>query len=65
MPSGSCARRVAAAYEHGKSISMASHFEIDDVIDPAESRNVITRALKSQPPVPPRTGKKRPNVDTW
>ncbi len=44
---------------------MASHFEIDDVIDPAESRNVITHALKSMPPLPLRTGKKRPNVDTW
>ena len=58
-------RRVAAAYEHGKAISMASYFEIDDVIDPAESRNIITRALKSTPPVPLRTGKKRPNIDTW
>jgi len=58
-------KRVAAAYERGKAISMASYFEIDDVIDPAESRNVITRALKSQPPVPPRTSKKRPHVDTW
>jgi len=58
-------KRVAAAYEHGKAISTASYFEIDDVIDPAESRNIITRALKSTPPVPPRTSKKRPNVDTW
>ena len=58
-------RMVAAAYEHGKAISMASHFEIDDVIDPAESRNIITRALKSVPEATPRTGKKRPHVDTW
>jgi len=58
-------KRVAAAYEHGKAISMASHFEIDDVIDPAESRNIVTRALKSVPVAPPRTGKKRPHVDTW
>jgi acetyl/propionyl-CoA carboxylase alpha subunit/acetyl-CoA carboxylase carboxyltransferase component len=58
-------RMVAQAYEHGKAINMASHFEIDDVIDPAESRNIIVRALKSVPPPPPRTGKKRPNIDTW
>jgi len=58
-------KMVARAYEHGKAINMASHFEIDDVIDPAESRNIIVRALKSVPPPPPRTGKKRPNVDTW
>lgn len=58
-------RMVAAAYEHGKAINMASHFEIDDVIDPADSRYIITRALKSVPPPPPRTGKKRPCIDTW
>ncbi|MDD5191297.1 MAG: carboxyl transferase domain-containing protein, partial [Dehalococcoidales bacterium] len=58
-------RMVAGAYQHGKALSMASYFEIDDVIDPAESRHVIVRALKSQAPVPPRTGKKRPNIDTW
>ncbi len=58
-------RMVASAYEHGKSINMAAYFEIDDVIDPAESRNVIVRALKSLPLPPPRTGKKRPNIDTW
>ena len=57
--------RVAAAYEHGKAISMASYFEIDDVIDPAESRAIIVRALKSAPPPLPRAGKKRPNIDTW
>jgi len=58
-------RMVAASYEHGKAINMASYFEIDDVIDPADSRHIITRALKSVPPPPPRTGKKRPCVDTW
>src|SRR4029078_1205813 len=29
---------VGKAYEHGKGLNMASHFEIDDVIDPADSR---------------------------
>ena len=56
---------VARMYEHGKAVSTASHFEIDDVIDPAESRHWITRALRSVPKPPPRTGKKRPCVDTW
>ncbi len=32
---------VARAYQHGKAINSASHFEIDDVIDPAESRRWI------------------------
>ncbi len=56
---------VARMYEHGKAVNMASHFEIDDVIDPMDSRHLITRALRSVPPVSPRTGKKRPCVDPW
>jgi acetyl/propionyl-CoA carboxylase alpha subunit/acetyl-CoA carboxylase carboxyltransferase component len=56
---------VDRMYEHGKAVNMASHFEIDDVIDPAESRRLIVRTLASAPPPPPRTGKKRPCVDTW
>jgi len=56
---------VERMYQHGKAVSSASHFEIDDVIDPAESRTWITRALLAAPPAPPRTGKKRPCVDTW
>jgi acetyl-CoA carboxylase carboxyltransferase component len=56
---------VARSYEHGKALNMASHFEIDDVIDPVESRTRIVEALRAMPPAPPRTGKKRPAVDTW
>ena len=56
---------VERMYQHGKAVSTASHFEIDDVIDPAESRSWITRALRSVPPPAPRAGKKRPCVDTW
>jgi len=56
---------VARMYEHGKALSTATYFEIDDVIDPADSRRWITAALDSAPPPSPRTGKKRPCVDTW
>jgi acetyl-CoA carboxylase carboxyltransferase component len=56
---------VDRMYQHGKAVNMASHFEIDDVIDPSESRRYITRALKSSPPPAKREGKKRPNIDTW
>ena len=59
------AEMVARMYEHGKAVSYATYFEIDDVIDPAESRTWITTALRSAPPRPARSGKKRPCVDTW
>jgi acetyl-CoA carboxylase carboxyltransferase component len=56
---------VARAYEHGQALNSASYFEIDDVIDPADSRRWITALLESVPPPAPREGKKRPNIDTW
>lgn len=55
---------VARMYEHGKGVNAASHFEIDDVIDPADSRRWISRTFAAAP-APARTGKKRPNIDTW
>ena len=56
---------VERAYEHGKAINVAAHFEIDDVIDPAHSRDRIVHALRSAPPPTLRTGKRRPFVDPW
>jgi acetyl-CoA carboxylase carboxyltransferase component/biotin carboxylase len=56
---------VKRMYDHGKAVSTATHFEIDDVIDPADSRHWIARALAAAPPPLPRAGKKRPCVDTW
>src|SRR6266404_4770783 len=56
---------VARMYEHGKALNTATYFEIDDVIDPAESRKWIMTALHSVPPPPARRRKKRPCVDTW
>jgi acetyl-CoA carboxylase carboxyltransferase component len=57
---------VAAAYERGRGVSMASYFEIDDVIDPADSRRWIRTLF--DPAAPgwwERPGKRRPNIDTW
>jgi acetyl-CoA carboxylase carboxyltransferase component len=56
---------VARMYQHGKAVNTASHFEVDDVIDPVDSRHWIMGALRSAPPPLPREGKKRPCIDTW
>jgi acetyl/propionyl-CoA carboxylase alpha subunit/acetyl-CoA carboxylase carboxyltransferase component len=56
---------VARMYEHGKAVNIASAFEIDDVIDPMESRRWILAAIDSSPVPGPREGKKRSCIDTW
>ena len=55
---------VDRMYEHGKALSVATHFEIDDVIDPADTRSWIDAIVSSAAPGR-RHGKKRPNIDTW
>jgi acetyl-CoA carboxylase carboxyltransferase component len=62
---GAFQEMVARSYEHGKALNSATHFEIDDVIDPADSRRWIIAALDASPAPPARTGKKRPCIDTW
>jgi acetyl-CoA carboxylase carboxyltransferase component len=59
------AAMVERAYEHGKAINVAAHFEIDDVIDPAHTRGRIVHALRSVPQPEVAEGKRRPFVDTW
>ena len=54
-------RRVAQGYESARAINSGARY----VIDPADTRAFITRGMKSLPPTPPRTVKKRPYVDTW
>ena len=49
---------VEAAYEHGKALNSASHFEIDDVIDPADSRRWITTMLADPPPRRPEASRR-------
>ena len=56
---------VERMYEVGKGISMADHFEIDDVIDPMESRRWISSALKATSSGNSERGKNRPMIDTW
>jgi acetyl/propionyl-CoA carboxylase alpha subunit/acetyl-CoA carboxylase carboxyltransferase component len=56
---------VAKFYENGKAINIASVLEVDQVIDPIETRHWIIRGLRSAPRPPQRSGRKRPCVDTW
>lgn len=57
--------QLDAAYRHGRAVNAATHFEIDDVIDPAETRRWLARALAAQPAQPARSGKRRSHIDTW
>ena len=43
--SSACGRLTAAAQENAKAINAAPLFEIDDVIDPAETRSLIASTL--------------------
>jgi acetyl-CoA carboxylase carboxyltransferase component len=53
---------VAAAYERGQGLNMAAYGEIDDVIDPADSRRWIATLFSDSAP---RGRKRRPHVDAW
>jgi acetyl-CoA carboxylase carboxyltransferase component len=55
---------VAQSYARGKAINMAAHLEIDDVIDPADTRRWIMRGYRSVPPRDPNA-RRRNFVDTW
>ncbi|MEM7364598.1 MAG: carboxyl transferase domain-containing protein, partial [Pseudomonadota bacterium] len=57
--------RVERAYEGAKAVNSAPGGGIDDVIDPAETRSWIAASLRRLPPVPERTEKKYPYIDTW
>jgi acetyl-CoA carboxylase carboxyltransferase component len=58
-------RFVASAYRNGKALNAATYFEIDDVIDPADTRARFLAILRAAPVAPARQGKKRPCIDTW
>ena len=58
-------RRTAIAYENAKAINASAGGGIDDVIDPADTRDWIANSLRRLPPVPARTEKKYPYIDPW
>jgi acetyl-CoA carboxylase carboxyltransferase component len=57
---------VAAAYERGQGINMAAYGEIDDVVDPADTRRWIATLFGAERSRPGHlSGKRRPHVDSW
>jgi acetyl/propionyl-CoA carboxylase alpha subunit/acetyl-CoA carboxylase carboxyltransferase component len=58
-------RRTAMAYDRAKAVNAAAGGGIDDVIDPADTRDWIASGLKRLPPAPARTTKKYPYIDPW
>ena len=58
---------VAAIRAQSNALNMATFFEIDDVIDPATTRERVSLALQSAPKAdsPLKTGRRRRFVDTW
>ncbi|NOJ38506.1 carboxyl transferase domain-containing protein [Bradyrhizobium australiense] len=57
--------KVAELYANGKAVSIASVLEIDEVIDPADTRHWIMSGLRSVPKPEARATKKRPCIDAW
>jgi acetyl/propionyl-CoA carboxylase alpha subunit/acetyl-CoA carboxylase carboxyltransferase component len=57
--------KVAELYANGKAVSIASVLEIDEVIDPADTRHWIMSGLRSVPKPEARKEKKRPCIDAW
>ena len=52
-----------AAERNAKALNAAALFELDDVVDPAETRSLIASTLAASPPAEPEGGHRF--VDTW
>ena len=58
------AERTAELKERNTGLRLAQGFGLDDIIDPAETRDVLLRALATFPEPAPRTTRKHP-IDPW
>ncbi len=56
---------VADAYAWSRALNAGTVSEVDDVVDPAETRKWLVMGLESAPQLPARTGKKRAWIDAW
>ncbi len=57
--------KVQKLYQHGKALNVATYLEVDDVIDPAETRNWLSKSLQvTQAVSMDKAGRPR-FIDTW
>ncbi|UOM37250.1 carboxyl transferase domain-containing protein [Acuticoccus sp. I52.16.1] len=56
-------RKTAEIYESGKALNVASTMDIDDVIDPVDTRRRIMGTLRAAGPIGPARGTRK--IDTW
>ncbi len=58
---------VAAVRANSSALNAATYFELDDVIDPADTRARLVQTLAATPvpPPDPATGRRRTMVDAW
>ena len=52
-------------YEVGKAVNIAPFLSIDAVIDPAETRLTLARAMQAVPEARLPKRSKRPMIDAW
>ena len=58
-------RMVEAAYNRGKGLNAAHVFEVDDVIDPADTRKWIVAGMRANFPRDDQPQMRTPLIDTW
>ena len=58
-------RMVAAAYDRGKGLNAGHVFEVDDVIDPADTRKWIVAGMKAATPAVHEPQMRAPIIDAW
>ena len=58
-------RMVQAAYDRGKGLNAGHVFEIDDVIDPADTRKWVVAGMKAGAPLIQEPQVRTPLVDVW
>jgi acetyl-CoA carboxylase carboxyltransferase component len=56
---------TAAAEENAKALNAAALFELDDVVDPAETRGLIARTLRAAAGLAGAPDDRPRPVDTW